>query len=312
MVVGELFVKLGLKGDADTNKKVKNVEGGLSDVKKMSLQAKAAIIGVVYGLQKLMTGSMNNGVALQQFANYTGLSTKSLQQYQYAAKMAGISGEEITTSVLGMQQAFAQLELNQGPIEYMGWFGETLRTAGREFDPRKMKDAFYTMQKMREFVEVGGTGKGAGVDNQVLGNLGASQGMIAGLRSGAFNDAILNSARIVSDSQSKALVRMKAQWTDLADHIEKKIGSLGLRFGSKIIPDLKQLVVAFTELISSLLKLADKLELFDRLAIAIGNIANGVDLISGFINEVPETKKPTSKILQQEMLQVELVNYMVV
>lgn len=284
MQVGEMFVKLGIKGDASATKGIDKVRGGLEDVKKMSLQAKAAIVGVVFGLQRLMTGSMQQGVALQQFANFTGMSTKALQQYQFAARQAGLQNEEITQSVVGMQSAFAQLKLNKGPQEYLGYFATTLKEIGKDFDYNKMEDAFYTMQKMREFVEGGGTGQ-IDIDNQILQSLGATQGMIAGFRGGAFNENILNSAQVYSDKESKALSNVNAGWVRLGETVQKAVGRMNVKFGGQLIQDLTKITESVVKLTTQLLLLSESSGAFGRLSKAIENVANLIDLVSGIAGE---------------------------
>lgn len=291
MKIAELFVDLGVKGGDQTQNTLKGVKGGMNQVKSSSIAAKAAIIAAIYGLQRLTTASMNAGVAQTQFSNLTGLSTKKLQQWQHANKMAGGSAEEVTGVVTSMQQAFAQLQLGEGPAKYLGLFAEGLERVGESLDPEQMRDSFYTLEKFRAFVKGGGSGN-VGIDNEIGASLGISQGIIAGSRGGLFDDSILNRARIVSDRQAKEAMRIKAMWTDLGDTIEKEIGKLNTQFGGKLVKDLTDLVKQFAFLTAEIIKMSNEMGVFDRLSTAIQNLANLLDLVRGITQELNAAGNP--------------------
>lgn len=299
MNIAELFVNLGIKGDDKTTTKLKSVKGGMNDVKSSSIGAKAAILAAFYGLQRLTSASMNAGVAQVQFANLTGLSTKKLQQWQYANKMAGGSAEEVAGTITGMQQAFAQLQLGEGPAKYLGLFAEGLEKVNESFDEKKMGDVFYTLEKARAFLKGGGSGN-IGVDNEIISSLGISPNMLAGMRGGSFDDSVLNRARIVSDGQAKEAQRIKAMWTDLGDTVEKEIGKLNTKFGGQLVKDLTEVVKQMAFLVSEVIKLGNNLGVFDRLSKAIENVGNLANLVQGITKELnsetpKEDKTPIGK-----------------
>ena len=262
MNIGELFVSLGIKGGKETQGTLKGVKSEMKNVKSVSIEAKAAILATVYGLKTLMSQSMQNGTAIAQFSNLTGLSTKKLQQWQYANKMAGGSAEEVTGMIGNMQSAFAQLELGEGPAKYMGLFAEGLSKVGESLDPEKMNDAFYTLEKFRAFVKAGGSGN-IGVDNEVGRSLGISDNVIGGSRAGMFDEGTLSKAKTYSDSQAKELQRLQGMWTDLGDTIQKEIGKLNSKFGGQLVKDISAIAKELTSVVSGVVELANSLKAFE-------------------------------------------------
>lgn len=289
MNIGELFVNLGIKGGKDTQNTLKGVKGGMKDIKSVSIEAKAAIVATIYTLKNLMQQSTQNGVALTQFSNLTGQSTKKLQQWQYANKMAGGTAEEVTGVVTSMQQAFAQLELGEGPAKYLGLLAEGLGKVGESLDVEKMNDSFYTLEKFRSFLKSGGTGK-IGVDNEIGTSLGITPGMIAGIRGGMFGDKILNSANPYSEGQAKALQNVHAEWVKLADDIQKTIGRLNVKFGKDLVKDIGGLIKPLSHLVEQLILLSDKVGVFERLGKVFENIGNIAEIVTDkvrLLNEGP-------------------------
>jgi len=82
VTLGEFFIKLGISGQEKVSKALKTVKGGLQELADTSLETKAAIAGVIYGLERLTGYASTVGMDLQKFAVSTGLSTDALQKWQ--------------------------------------------------------------------------------------------------------------------------------------------------------------------------------------------------------------------------------------
>ena len=94
MNIGELFVNIGIKGTEKTIQALGNVKSGLGAVASTSLEVKAAIIGAIYALERLISTSADMGMSLANFKILFGNSTKELQQFQNAGREVGLTFEE--------------------------------------------------------------------------------------------------------------------------------------------------------------------------------------------------------------------------
>jgi hypothetical protein len=294
MNIGELFVNLGVKGGGETQKTLKGVKGGMKDVKSMSLEAKAAIIATVYGLKQLMSQSMQQGTALTQFTNLTGQSIKKLQQWQYVNKLAGGTAEEVTGVVTGMQQAFAQLELGEGPAKYLGLFAEGLAEVQESFDTTKMNDVFYILEKARAFINSPSAKANIGVANEALSSMGISPSMIAGLRGGAFSDRALNAAPTYSEGEANALKNANSQWLQLSETIQKTIGRLNVKFGGQLVKDLKEIVTQMALMAEAAVNLANDL----KILAVISESLKGWAMLFKEIREYTSEKDPETASME--------------
>lgn len=261
MNIAELFVDLGVKGSDKSVKQVREVRTGLKDVASSGMLAKTMLVGVMYGMQRLMSHSGQAGATLEQFANLTGLSTDKLQRWQYAAKMSNLSAEEMTGSIKGVQQAMARMSLmGEAP---MG-FGMLANTVG--FDMGKIDDTFYVMDKLKEFAK--STTSHSAQGNEFLKSFGLSEGSISFLRSSNIEIDKLNSGLFYSEKGQKALAGVNAGFSKLGHNIEKSIGDLTLKYGPQLLKDLNMLIPKIMQLTKSFADLANSLGVFKYIGMA--------------------------------------------
>jgi len=99
--VRELITRIGF--DVDTkaldkaNKSIDAIKSSLLGIGKVALGASAAIFALVKS-----TASMSEDIGIN--ANLIGVSTKSLQQWQFAAQTAGISSDEFVNGMVRFQR----------------------------------------------------------------------------------------------------------------------------------------------------------------------------------------------------------------
>lgn len=287
MKIADLFIAIGIDGGAKVKNTLGETQKGLAETASSALYAKAAILAVLYGLERLVQGSNQAGNQLQNFANYTGLSAEKLQRFAYAGRQFGASAEEIQGSIQGVQKAMSQLETTgQGPAG--------LWVVGREvggLDKSKMRDTFYMMEKLQQFAKQ--TKLPTAIANQALESFGLSPGTIAAMRKNAFNPEAMGNASIYTDKQTQALQRMNAQWGNLSDRWEKMIGRLNAKHGGQLIKDLTEISTGFEKLINSVMRLAEQLKVFTLLSGAVREIAGILGVASDEIDVL--TGKRSSK-----------------
>lgn len=247
----------------------------------MSLEAKAGIVAAIYALQKLMQESMQQGNTLAQFATYTGLSAEQLQRWQYAARQAGVAGEEITGSIKSVQNAMTNMLLGKGAPEGLGMVANTLKNMGG-FDYNKVRDTFYVMERLQKFAQV----VPADVANNMLKSFGLSEGTINAMRRNAFNPGTMSHAPIYSDREVDKLQKVDVAWANLGQKIQMAIVHLNAKHGLGLVQDLSKITSEIVKLSESLIKLADNFKLFDKIGKVFSAIGGGLEKINDIMDDV--------------------------
>lgn len=278
MKVGDLFVNLGIKGEQKTIGALTGVFKGMGDVKSMSLETKAAIVGVFYGLERLMAHSAALGTSLTQSSTLLDISAKKLQQWQYAGVQAGDTAEGVVGSIKGINSAMAELYVGGGPAQYLGLVGERLLGKGGFDINRAMKDPLYVLERLQTLAK--DSSIPTGVLTKIFQSFGVGEGTNVALRKGAFNDANFGRAPILSDNTLSQLQRVQAEWTNFEQHVTNIFAHLAASHGGAFIKELDQIAVSFGHVVVNLDNIAQKIGLFTTLAHALEGIANTMELIS--------------------------------
>ncbi|MDR3244662.1 MAG: hypothetical protein LBT79_07940 [Elusimicrobiota bacterium] len=107
--IGELFIEIGAKGGAQAI-------GALKGLVNSSIAAKVALIAVVGAMSKLTYEAAQMGLALDKYEALTGKSVEQLQKFQYMAAQAGVSAQEVSSAIMGIQKAQTDVLLGKGNI----------------------------------------------------------------------------------------------------------------------------------------------------------------------------------------------------
>jgi len=297
MNIGEFFIKLGVKGDDSAKKAMGGITNSLGEVRSMSLEAKAAILGVMYGLQRMMSNAGQVGTGLANFSALTGQSAEMLQRYQYAAMKVGVANGEVEASFKSIQKAMHDMAMGKGAPEGIGRLASLVG-----FDMDKAQNALYVMQKLQEYA------KKETIDAErmrVLGSFGVGEGMQAGMVQNAFDPKILAQAEVYSNSQIKSLQRIDAMWASINRKIQMGFGKIfSTAEGERMIKDISKIVTEVMKLTEALIKLADKLKVFQALSDIMNFFSDSVNKMNEVVdvaNSQPTTEKgkkeKTSKLL---------------
>lgn len=290
MQIGELFVKLGVKGEQTVKSALKSAKTGMSDLGSTSLATKATIIGALYALEEMTRASNAMGRELSQFHAFTGQSAEMLQRWQYAGRQVGATAEEVAGSIQNAASAMQKLQTTgQMPA------GMTLMTQYLgDFDvERATRDVFYLEDQLQRFAR--DSRVPIGVANEALLSFGQSPGMIAAMRKNAFRPEILSRAPIYTQAQAEALTKMNAQWGNLFQNWEMMVGRLNLRHGGQLVKDLTKLSGAFERLVNALATASEKLRVFEGIGAVFKEITTDVTVLTGFLDLF--TGKTTAKEL---------------
>ncbi len=285
MNVGQFFVSLGIKGSEKSLAAVTGVTHGMGDLKSMSLEAKAAIIGAVYAFERMMSSSAKAGMEFKNFAAYTGMSDQVLQKWQYAGRQVGVTNEEIANSFKTVQSVMGGLARGQMP-EGMAYLTTQLAKAGTRFDPAKaMKDTEYAMQKFQQFA---GLEKDVNKRNWALKSMGLSEGMISGMTRQAFRPDIMTKAPTYGEHEIGQLDKANAAWSNLGTKVEMAFGHFNAKHGVELVNSLSQITGQVIRLVEALMKVAEAFHLFQGIGKLLGITA---DVVGGAADT---TKKITS------------------
>ena len=281
MNIGELFLNLGIKGTEKTVGAITSVRKGMAELTSTSIETKAAILGAMYGLERLVQTSNQMGTSLTNFNALTGISAQQLQQWQYAARQAGISGQEVEGSLKGVQNAMTNMLLGKGAPEGLGLVAQKVG-----FDASRARDTLYVMQQLQKFAQQAPPDIG----NTVLKSFGLSEGTIAAMRRNAFRPEVFNKAPVYSDKEINALDRANIAWSNLSNKIQMAIGHFNALHGLQLVSDISKLTDQILKLANSLVTLAEKLKVFQW----IGKIFEGWTLIFDKLNIAASGKESGS------------------
>lgn len=277
MKIAELFVTLGIKGSDSAKKSLGGVKSGLEEVKSMSLEAKAGILAVMYGLQQMMEKSGQAGKDLMQFSAATGLSAEALQRWQYAGRQFNVGAEEMTGSIKSVQDAMTNMLLTGQAPAGMDIIAGTVG----DFDYSKVRDTFYVMQKLQEFAQKSGA---SDASKTFLKGFGLSEGTIAAMRRNAFNTQAFAKANIYSGGEAENLRKIEVGWENLGDKIQKAVGHLNAKHGNQLMSDIDHLVTQVLKLTDAFIILSEKLKVFQ----IIGKAFEGWTMIFKGLNDATD------------------------
>lgn len=289
MQIAELFVSLGVKGSDKTVSALANMKTGLGEVASTSLEVKAALVGALYAFQQLTSHSAQQGTALSNIGALTGWNVKQLQQWQYAAQQAGESTDEFTGSLKTVYDKMAQMKLNKGAPEGLSILAQTVG-----FDASKAyKDTFYVFEQLQKFAH---SNVATDVQNQVLKSFGLSETTIAALRKGVFNATNFKRAPVYGDKEIDSLNRVDVLWKNLGQHIEMAFGHFTSRHGGQLVGDITKVVDQIFKLLEALDALAQKLEIFKKIANIFDGWAVLLKTITQLLNLIdPKDEKEKKK-----------------
>lgn len=278
--IAELFVALGVKGTEKTINAMASVKTGLGNIASVSLEAKAAIVGAIYALERLMSASTQRGTELSNLNALTGISVKQLQQWQYAARQAGESNEEFTGSLKSVYDKMAQMKLNKGAPEGLDIVAQTVG-----FDVKKAySDVFYVFEQLQKFAH---SNVPTDIQNQILKSFGVSENTIAAFRKGVFNATNLKSAPLYSGLETKQLTATGVAFDNLETKVSMFFGHFTAKNGQDIVKTLSQVADQALRVATAFERIADKLQIFSLIGKAFG----GWSVILNAIADATDGKK---------------------
>lgn len=295
MTIAELFVNLGIKGDGDLRKGLISTNRALGDVKTMSLEAKAGILAMMYGMQQLMAQSGRTGSSLSLFEATTGLSADALQRHQHAARQFNVENEETEQSIRGLQKTMLDFALRKQPPKDFGLLAPYLDN----FDTKRMTDPYYMVQQLQGALKKVPP-QLRGVLKSAFEGLGITEGFYGALAKGAFTEQAMSKANVYTKGESERLRQVHAGWLNIGDAIAKGIGHLNAKYGPQLIKDIDKLVPKLMALTESFIRLSEALGTLKAIGMVFEGWGEIFKLIKSVIDSFTEGRKEGEKIIEKE------------
>lgn len=281
IAVADLFVNLGVRGVDDTVKKISNVKSGIGEVKEMSLATKAAIVGMLYGLERLVSVSNQAGTAMTSFGAATGLSMQRLQEFQYAGQTVGVSHEETLNTIKGIQSAIANMKAGKGAPEALAWFRSIPANVinGPDGPYRLIEVLQSQLKKMpKDLARI------------LLPSLNIGDNVNAAMQRGVYNKKVYDEAPKYSDKQLQEFTKIGAGWALLFQKVQMIIGNLNAEHGLELVQSLNTIIDAMGRLTMALNELAKFLQVPNAINGTIRGSAQMLNDEAGFFENLYNLK----------------------
>lgn len=211
MTIAELFVKVGFQVDNPGALNKAASELGFAEVKAINLKRSVLALGASF--TALIYFAANAGTALYKFNLTTGLSIKSLQQWQFAAAGANVSAAAVTQSVKSIQDAQVQIALGSGNLAPWALLG---------IDPRE--DPFKVLWDLHLRLQKLAPAMGRYLASQ----MGVGEEMFSFLSRSDLKLGELKDKMTVDSEEARKLDEVNGKWHQFVQEIE----NLGIKYAA--------------------------------------------------------------------------------
>lgn len=200
MNIGELFVKIGIKGGKESI-------ATMNQLKTTTITTKAAIIGAVVAFAKMSQEARKLAMNLDVFEKTTGLSGDSIQKLSFRAAAAGVNLESLDGTLQSIQQRVTDISLGQGDIYPFQMWG-----IGLSKDPVKVLDQI--AEKIKVLQQ-----KSPAMAAKMASDFGLSNAMVYALLNEQTEE--LNKQFILKGKDKEALVALNREWYKLLWYVKQ-------------------------------------------------------------------------------------------
>lgn len=234
---GEFFVELGIKGAEGTLGALGKTNSAFADLKTMSIEAKAAILAALYGIEKLVSSSGELGTTLKNFSTISGVSTDVLQRYQFQAEKVGVANQSLQNSFKHVQESMLGIRAGEGLPKWMAAIVTSLAQRGVDLGPdfvaRAQKDPALAFQAMQKYALIPDKEIDRSTKAITLQQAGWSPDVVTAMLRGVFTPeklAAVPSSAILSGNEIDKLDALRARWDSLITEIEIFLAKMTARF----------------------------------------------------------------------------------
>jgi hypothetical protein len=204
MKVAEMFAYLGVVSD---EKKVKDFFNLLDAGKGILFGVATAAVGTSLGIGAMMDRAILGALALAHFSAETGLSAQTLQAWQHVGESMGLTADEVTGSIVGLNKQLAMVRLGQGNIAPFQMLGINVG-----------QDAYGVMRQLRGIVQSGRYNPQT--LSAIMEQMGLSASLVKVLKlTNAEFDRMSNRNAILSEVEIDRAVKFNASLKEMGQNI---------------------------------------------------------------------------------------------
>jgi hypothetical protein len=270
--VGELFINLSIKGADVVGKAVQGAKDGIGGLASMSLEAKAAIVGMGVALEESLRITGQRGNDLTNFSKSLGVAVETIGGLENEfRKLSGVGRGELYQTLSSIQKVQAEMIRNKSISGEMQLF---VKNTHADVD-RLKTDIPYFLEMARKFAQLPAAKTRPGVVKDILGQIGISESdaMYSALVSGKHDLTKLKPGNSLNGRQADELANNYKRLLDLKDQIEKFTAKETIKFGGSAITDIENTTLAIEDLADAFLDLNKQLHIFSAVGTAIEGFA---------------------------------------
>lgn len=262
MQISELFVRLGFKIDGQDRFDKGVSQLGIAQVRAINL--KHAVVGLGAAFSAMMYFAANAATGLYKFHLTTGLSTKDLQNWQFAGAKANVAAGEVTAAIKNIQDAQAEIALGQGNVAPWALLG---------IDPRQ--DPFRILWLIHQRVKES-AGMAPAMGRFFTSQMGISEEMFQFLRRDNLELGQLQEKFKQTEKAQRGLDELSGKFNQMKYKIEQVGIALAAELGPHVWNLLKQALPWIEKAADYLARMAANTPEGERMRAQFGMIAEGV------------------------------------
>ena len=286
----EFFIRGDNKQFKDTVKDTKKESNKFADFMGgigKKLIAALAVTAIIAGFRKLINTMIETADRVSDLSDMTGMATDTIQEYQYVARMAGVSTEAVTNAATQLTRRFQNLHSEASPISRaFKTLGIEAKTASGEL--RNTGDI--VDETLKSLADMENATERNALGAQMFG--GAWQDLAPILAMGSEGiEKLKNEAHELGGVMSKETIAQVNKLREEKERLSTVATGLGRELGSFFIPILADLSTAALSAFKSLKRLRDESTAFrDPVSKAASETDKFLESIEGLDAEMRKSK----------------------
>ena len=273
MLAGEFFVNLGIKNADVAVKSVEAVQGSMNKLAHSSLEAKAAALGAMYAIERVIAGGAAFGKEWKVFGESTQINIIAAQKWAAALEDVNVSAEETMQTFESMQKVLVGLVKDHNMPPWLGFLIQQAHITPEEVtDPRSVPKI---MEKMRELSK--------GLDSRwkpfmydAYSALGINPHFAQGLSRLKQNPEEMKGLRITGTGEIDNLAALDARWTKFMRNFKADMNDFASSSGHGLVKTLQGALTVIE-------KIAHQMH---EMGVGVGAIETAFTLIVGAISPI--------------------------
>lgn len=199
-------------------------------------------VGAAGGLVKLVDTQATSIDTLDKFATRVGVGIGALQEWQFAAQIAGINGDEFNDSLQELSQRIGEAKAGEG--ELLSFLQKVSPALWKQVKGAKGNgEALEIMvQAMRQIED---PAKRAAFANKIFGESGRKMALLANMSAGEI--AKLREEKAKDGVATEEAAKIAADYADTKARLGSAIQGVGVSLASSLLPKLTPLLGRLTE-----------------------------------------------------------------